>query len=110
MCAVEVVFMSTTIEVTHSDAVTLYSMAAIKQMEQQSTDIEPELLRAITRAKREITFEVPLRRDDGTYVTFRGYRVQHNDARGPFKGGLRYHPRVDLSEARTLAHLMSLKT
>jgi len=92
------------------NAVTTYSMTAIEQLSGLDSVIDPDLLQAITRSKREIIVEVPLRRDDGKYVTFRGYRVQHNDARGPFKGGLRYHPTVDLHDARTLAHLMSLKT
>lgn len=92
------------------DAVTKYSLAAIEQMTRTDNFIDADVLLAITKAKREITVEIPLRRDDGKYVTFQGYRVQHNDARGPFKGGLRFHPTVDLNEARTLAHLMSLKT
>lgn len=92
------------------DAVTTYSLSAIQQLSELPTAIDPDLLQAIPHSKREIIVEVPLRRDDGKYVTFRGYRVQHNDARGPFKGGLRFHPTVDLHEARTLAHLMTLKT
>ncbi len=92
------------------DAVTTYALSAIEQLKEVRTSIDPNLLDAITRSKREIIVEVPIRRDDGRYETFRGYRVQHNDARGPFKGGLRFHPTVDLKEARTLAHLMSLKT
>jgi glutamate dehydrogenase (NAD(P)+) len=92
------------------DAVTTYAQSAIEQLKGMQSVIDPDLLDAITRSKREIIVEVPLRRDNGKYETFRGYRVQHNDARGPFKGGLRFHPTVDLKEARTLAHLMSLKT
>jgi glutamate dehydrogenase (NAD(P)+) len=92
------------------DAVTTYTLSAIEQINGFDTTIDPDLLNAIAHSKREIIVEVPLRRDDGKYVTFRGYRVQHNDARGPFKGGLRFHPTVDLHEARTLAHLMTLKT
>lgn len=92
------------------DAVTMYSIAAIEQMTKLDNYVDADVLKAITKSKREIIVEIPLRRDDGKYTTFQGYRVQHNDARGPFKGGLRYHPNVDLNEARTLAHLMSLKT
>jgi glutamate dehydrogenase/leucine dehydrogenase len=93
-----------------SDAVTTYSLDAIEQVKKLYPTLDPDVLQAITKPKREIVVEVPLRKDDGKYVTFQGYRVQHNDARGPFKGGLRFHPSVDLNEARTLAHLMSLKT
>ena len=59
---------------------------------------------------REIRVQVPLRMDDGTVHTVYGYRVQHNGARGPYKGGVRYHPRADLDEVRALASLMSWKT
>jgi len=103
--------MSTTISKKQgSDAVTTYTNAAIEQLHKLDPSTDPDFLRAIMKPKREIVVEVPLRRDDGKYVTYQGYRVQHNDARGPFKGGLRFHPSVDLNEARTLAHLMSLKT
>jgi glutamate dehydrogenase (NAD(P)+) len=61
---------------------------------------------------REITIEIPLEvqsSSDGLSI-FEGYRVQHNHARGPFKGGLRYHPTVRLEEVRALAQLMTWKT
>jgi glutamate dehydrogenase (NAD(P)+) len=58
---------------------------------------------------REIRVQLPLRRDDGTVDTFYGYRVQHNGARGPYKGGVRYHPTADLDEVRALASLMTWK-
>ncbi|HWV85282.1 MAG TPA: Glu/Leu/Phe/Val dehydrogenase dimerization domain-containing protein [Capillimicrobium sp.] len=59
---------------------------------------------------REVKVQIPLRMQDGTCRVFHGYRVQHNGARGPYKGGLRYHPRVDLHEIRALAALMTWKT
>ncbi len=59
---------------------------------------------------REIRVQIPLRRDDGSVDTFYGYRVQHNGARGPYKGGVRYHPSADLDEVRALASLMTWKT
>ncbi len=59
---------------------------------------------------REMRVEVPVRMDDGTLEVFIGYRVQHNGARGPYKGGIRYHPEADLSEIRALASLMTWKT
>lgn len=92
------------------DSVTHYTSQALPHVQKLDTIKDPELLKAVLKPKREITVEVPLRRDDGKYTSYQGYRVQHNDARGPFKGGLRFHPTVDLNEARTLAHLMSLKT
>jgi glutamate dehydrogenase (NAD(P)+) len=60
-------------------------------------------------ASRETRAEVPLRRDDGSISVFSAYRVQHHNALGPYKGGLRYHPDLDLDEARGLACLMTLK-
>ncbi|MQA92330.1 MAG: glutamate dehydrogenase [Gemmatimonas sp.] len=59
---------------------------------------------------REVMVEVPLRCVDGRIRTFSGYRVQHDNSRGPMKGGLRYHPEVDLDEVRALASLMTWKT
>lgn len=61
-------------------------------------------------AEREIQIQIPVRLQDGQIHVFTGYRVQHNSARGPFKGGLRYHEQVDLDEVRALAALMTWKT
>lgn len=58
----------------------------------------------------ELRVEVSIRRDDGGIETFAGYRVQHNSARGPYKGGIRYHPDADVDEVRALASLMTWKT
>ncbi|MEM9940968.1 MAG: Glu/Leu/Phe/Val dehydrogenase dimerization domain-containing protein [Planctomycetota bacterium] len=66
--------------------------------------------RLLKMPKREITVEVPVEMDDGRIETMVGYRVQHNNARGPMKGGLRYHHDVDLDEVRALASLMTWKT
>jgi glutamate dehydrogenase (NAD(P)+) len=71
----------------------------------------PDWLRKLLRTpKREVTVQVPCEMDDGRIETFLGYRVQHDNARGPMKGGLRYHPDVDLDEVRSLASLMTWKT
>ncbi len=59
---------------------------------------------------RELRVEVPVRMDDGRLEVFIGYRVQHNGARGPYKGGVRYHPSANLDEIRALASIMSWKT
>lgn len=59
---------------------------------------------------REMRVEVPVRMDDGRLEVFIGYRVQHNGARGPYKGGVRFHPTADLDEIRALASIMSWKT
>jgi glutamate dehydrogenase (NAD(P)+) len=65
---------------------------------------------ALRTPRREVRVEVPLRRDDGTLEIFIGYRVQHDHSRGPFKGGIRYHPTAELDEVRALASLMTWKT
>lgn len=60
--------------------------------------------------RREVRVELAMRLDDGTLGNFIGYRVQHDDSRGPYKGGLRFHPEVDIDEVRSLASLMTWKT
>jgi glutamate dehydrogenase (NAD(P)+) len=59
---------------------------------------------------REVRVELNITKDDGTLANYIGYRVQHDDSRGPFKGGLRYHPSVEIDEVRSLASLMTWKT
>ncbi|HEY6238153.1 MAG TPA: Glu/Leu/Phe/Val dehydrogenase, partial [Thermoplasmata archaeon] len=59
--------------------------------------------------KRELTVNFPVRMDDGNYHVYTGYRVQYNMARGPCKGGIRYHPNVSLDEVRALAAWMTWK-
>jgi len=59
---------------------------------------------------RELQVQVPVRMDDNQIQVFTGFRVQHNGARGPYKGGVRYHPAADLEEVRALASLMTWKT
>src|SRR4051812_12904163 len=67
-------------------------------------------LRAVLRVpQRELTVHFPVKRDDGSVEVFQGYRVQHNVARGPAKGGLRFHPRPDLDDIRALAMWMTWK-
>ncbi len=59
---------------------------------------------------RELTVQLPVRMDNGEVRVFTGYRIQHNGARGPYKGGIRYHPQARLDEVRALASLMTWKT
>jgi glutamate dehydrogenase (NAD(P)+) len=69
-----------------------------------------EGIRAFIRhPERELKVSVPIYRADGNIQVFTGYRVQHSSARGPCKGGVRFHPNVDLDEVRALAMLMSIK-
>jgi glutamate dehydrogenase (NAD(P)+) len=64
----------------------------------------------LIRPRREVQVQIPVEMDNGELHSYIGYRVQHNRARGPMKGGLRYHPEVDLDEVRSLASLMTWKT
>lgn len=69
-----------------------------------------EMYDVLKSSYREISVQVPVRLDSGELRVFVGYRVQHNGARGPYKGGIRYHPTADLEEVRALASLMTWKT
>tara|TARA_A100001037_G_C15154139_1_gene642537 strand:+ start:12180 stop:13445 length:1266 start_codon:yes stop_codon:yes gene_type:complete len=68
-------------------------------------------MRSLLKAPwRELSVSIPIRMDSGEMRIFHGYRVQHNGARGPYKGGVRYHPEADMEEVRALASLMTWKT
>ena len=71
--------------------------------------LDPGLCEKIKQTKRELTVHFPVKMDDGSIKIFTGYRVQHNVTRGPGKGGIRYHPDVDLDEVRALAMWMTWK-
>jgi len=73
-------------------------------------EITPKYLKVMKRTTNEITVNFPVMMDDGRVEIFTGYRVQHNDVLGPFKGGLRFHPMVDIDEVRALATWMTLKS
>ena len=71
--------------------------------------LEPGLRAVLRVPQREYTVNFPVKRDDGSVEVFQGYRVQHNVARGPAKGGLRFHPATDLDDVRALAMWMTWK-
>ena len=73
------------------------------------TDLDPEIARRVGTPKSCLQVSVPVRRDDGTLDFFTGYRVRHDDTRGPTKGGLRYHPSVSFDEVKSLAFWMTFK-
>jgi glutamate dehydrogenase (NAD(P)+) len=88
----------------------VFSMA-VEQFDEVADflDLAPELRERCKWPKRWITVTVPIRRDDGSTEVFFGHRVQHHLTRGPVKGGLRYHPAVDLGEITALALWMTWK-
>ena len=73
-------------------------------------DLNENMRQLLLTPQREVQVQIPVELDSGAIATFIGYRVQHNNARGPMKGGLRYHSQVDLDEIRALASLMTWKT
>jgi len=88
---------------TSDMAVQQFDVAAAK------LGLDPNLAVRLRRPDRAMVISVPTRMDDGRVNVFTGYRVQHNDVLGPFKGGLRYHPSVNLGEVSALAMWMTWK-
>ncbi len=84
---------------------------AMKQVDiaAEKLKLDPGICEKIKQTKRELIVHFPVKMDDGSVKVFTGYRVQHNMARGPGKGGIRYHPDVDLDEVRALAMWMTWK-
>jgi glutamate dehydrogenase (NAD(P)+) len=71
--------------------------------------LSDEMRDVLRTSYRELRVQVPVRMDDGRLEVFTGYRIQHNGARGPYKGGIRFHPDAELDEVRALAALMTWK-
>ena len=71
--------------------------------------LSPDIVGLLSTCWREVRAQLPVRMDDRRLRIFEGYRVQHNGARGPYKGGVRFHPKADLDEVRALAMLMTYK-
>jgi glutamate dehydrogenase (NADP+) len=72
--------------------------------------IDPKIVEVLSHPQKILQVSIPVAMDDGTLKIFQGYRVQHNNSRGPYKGGIRYHPKVDLEEQKALALWMTIKT
>jgi glutamate dehydrogenase (NAD(P)+) len=92
-------------ELSPSEAVNLFFDEAADLVH-----LKDEFYDVLKTSYREINVQIPVRLESGGLRTVRGYRVQHNGARGPYKGGIRYHPSADLDEVRALASLMTWKT
>ena len=73
-------------------------------------ELRDDIAAVLRSPYREVKVQVPVKLADGRIHVYSGYRVQHNGARGPYKGGIRFHPSVDLDEVRALAELMTWKT
>ena len=72
-------------------------------------NLDPGIAEVLRWPMREYSFRIPVRMDDGSLRVFQGYRVQHNDARGPNKGGIRFHPAETMDTVRALATWMTWK-
>jgi len=88
----------------------LYQQVATQVLSSAERLEVPKFLQLIlAQPKNEIMVHFPVRMDDGSYRLFKGYRVQHNNLLGPYKGGIRYHPSVSLDDVKSLALLMTMK-
>ena len=102
---------TTTAEMDPPRPLTLAEIAKIQFEDAiSSLDLDEAMNRRLSTPFRELSVQVPILRDDGSESVFVGHRVQYNGARGPTKGGIRYHPEVDIEEVRGLAALMTWKT
>ena len=86
------------------------AMEQVRIAAEHIPDLNPGILEKIKLARREVIVNFPVKMDDGRVRVFTGYRVQHNDTRGPFKGGLRFHPDMGVDEVRALAMWMTWKS
>lgn len=75
----------------------------------KTMNLDHDIKDFLSNPSRIIEVSIPIRMDDGQMKIFRGFRVQHSDAAGPYKGGIRYHPQVDMEEVKALATLMTIK-
>ena len=92
-------------EVSNFEIVTHYFDDAAARLE-----LRDDVAEVLKTSYREVQVQIPILRDDGRIHVYSGFRVQHNGARGPYKGGVRFHHEVDLDEVRALAALMTWKT
>ena len=92
------------------DTSPLYQNAVMDlEMAGKVMDLNPNVLERLKMPKKAMCVSIPVRMDDGSVKTFEGYRVQHSTTLGPGKGGIRFHPEVNLSEVSALAMLMTMK-
>lgn len=81
----------------------------LKKAASYMDDVSPDVIERLSNPVRELHISIPVKMDDGSVKVFPGYRVQHNDVRGPFKGGIRFHPKTNINEVRALAFWMTFK-
>jgi glutamate dehydrogenase/leucine dehydrogenase len=84
---------------------------ALSQLDRATslTEFDGDFLKQIRHPNRELRVSIPVKMDDGSLNIYEGYRVQYNDARGPYKGGIRFHQDTEINEVKALAFWMALK-
>jgi glutamate dehydrogenase/leucine dehydrogenase len=84
---------------------------ALKQLDRAAAlqAFDPDIMARMRYSQREVQISIPVKMDDGSQKIFTGYRVEHNNARGPYKGGIRYHQETNIDEVRALAFWMAIK-
>jgi glutamate dehydrogenase (NAD(P)+) len=85
------------------------NMLMVLETAARKLELQPNDYETFKYPERELKVSIPVKMDNGTIKVFEGYRVQHSSSRGPCKGGIRYHPEVDMDEVKALAGWMSLK-
>ena len=102
---------------SHSDSISLRARGNLFDIASQqfnkaadAVGLDPDVRAILEQPKNELIINFPVRLDDGRYKIFKGYRVQHNNLLGPFKGGLRYHHEANLDEMKALATWMTYKS
>jgi glutamate dehydrogenase (NAD(P)+) len=95
---------------TRSASATLYRDAAANvEAAAHAVEMDEKVRGILSQPMNELIVNFPVQRDDGSYDMLQGYRIQHNNVLGPFKGGMRFHPSVDIDEVRALATWMTFK-
>ena len=72
-------------------------------------NFNPEFIERLRQPNRDLRISIPVKMDDGSLKIFEGYRVEYNNARGPYKGGIRYHKDTEINEVKALAFWMAIK-
>ena len=98
-------------EVSLKDRGNLFEVAT-KQIEKamKLINLDQDVAQILAQPKNELIVNFPVRRDNGKFEMFKGYRVQHNNILGPYKGGMRYHHEANLDEMKALASWMTYKS
>ena len=100
----------TAVALDNEGAASLYETARLQfSRAADAMELDPSVRSILENPKNEVIVNFPVRMDDGSFLMFRGYRIQHNNILGPYKGGIRYHPEVNLDEVKALAAWMTFK-